>query len=248
MRAWRKLHTSLLDSETPAALSDGAFCLFMLLIAAQDDSGYYPWTPTKIRRLTAARPSWSQDVSVTYTQELVDAGIAKWEEEGVVLVTGEKYNGRLRKDVAPELYLRGQGVAATDTSREQGVALDKRRVREDKEEEKKSSSKVPLEVTSDFKEEMVSEFSSRLGGDERVRQIIEDALNHKAMDKRKDKRLYLQVWLRREAEGFNGRAGYEVTTRHTPGNQEPDQYASLRERIKRQEERDSGVRNASPQE
>ena len=62
-----------------------------------------------------------------------------------------------------------------------------------------------------FKEAMVDEFKDQLGGIARVREAIADAMNHVAIDKAKDKRLYLRGWLRRDAERIGGRNG--ATTR-----------------------------------
>jgi hypothetical protein len=67
----------------------------------------------------------------------------------------------------------------------------------------------PKPVTPEFIEALVEEFSPVLGGVAGVREVIEDAMNHTAMDKRKDKRLYLKGWLRRNAE----RNGSQPTTR-----------------------------------
>lgn len=64
-------------------------------------------------------------------------------------------------------------------------------------------------ITSEFIEKVALEWSLRLGGEEAVREIVQEAMNHKAMDKRKDKQLYILGWLRRDAErraqgGSNG--------------------------------------------
>jgi len=64
--------------------------------------------------------------------------------------------------------------------------------------EREVAKKKALPITSDFIEELVAEFSPQLGGGVRCREIVEEAMNHKAVDKRKDKRLYLRGWLRRE--------------------------------------------------
>lgn len=54
-------------------------------------------------------------------------------------------------------------------------------------------------ITPDFIEEMVEKYKDQLGGDAKVREQITEALNHTAFDKRKDKRVYLDGWLRRNA-------------------------------------------------
>jgi len=56
------------------------------------------------------------------------------------------------------------------------------------------------EITPEFIEQMVVEWGPKLGGEQATRETISAALNHKAADKYKDKRLYLKGWLRRDAE------------------------------------------------
>lgn len=57
-------------------------------------------------------------------------------------------------------------------------------------------------ITQDFIDLMVTEWSPKIGGEERTRNTIATAMNHKSMDKYKDKRLYLKNWLRRDAETY----------------------------------------------
>ena len=125
MREWRKLHSSLIESARLASLSDSAAILFCLLVAAQDDTGWYPWEPTKIRRLTLARP-WSTDQTLEYARELVNAGMASFEEGGILLRKGKDLNGHPRKDVAALIYSRDVNV--TSTPRYESVSLEKSRV------------------------------------------------------------------------------------------------------------------------
>ena len=153
MRTWRKLHSKILDSPDITPLSDGAIVLLTFLIAAQDDSGYYPWDDTSIRRLTVTRPSWSRDVYVTLQGELVACGIARLEDGGIVLVNGEKLNGLPRKDVDKELYPRNRDVYVTSTSRHIPVAqsrVEQSRAGEKKEplstEVRKSGAKAPFDL------------------------------------------------------------------------------------------------------
>lgn len=132
MRTWRKLHASILDSADIANLSDGAVVLLTLLIAAQDDSGYYPWNPTKIKRLTITR-SWDSKQTSVIAQELCSAGIARFADNGIILLNGQKLNGKPRKDVEDDLYSR----AAMSTPREHDVdaTLLQSRVEKSREEE-----------------------------------------------------------------------------------------------------------------
>lgn len=115
MRKYRKVHAKALDSSDIATLSDGALCLFFLLIIAQDDSGYYPWDAAKVRRLMVCRPDWTPPGVDSFGDELVEAGIARWEGGGILLVNGAKLNGVPRKDVEPEHYPRN-GVPEQPTA------------------------------------------------------------------------------------------------------------------------------------
>ena len=54
-------------------------------------------------------------------------------------------------------------------------------------------------IDEPFIEELIAEFADVLGGAQRVRERIEAALNHKASDKWKNKRLGVRTWLRRDA-------------------------------------------------
>lgn len=69
--------------------------------------------------------------------------------------------------------------------------------------EKKAPRKT--EITDDFIEMLVSEFGPRLGGVDRVRAIVADALAHKNRSKWDDKKQYLRGWLRRDAENFEAK-------------------------------------------
>ena len=86
-------------------MSDSAFLLFFLLVAVQDDEGFYPWTPQAVRRLTISR-TWSFEESTELANELVAAGMAWWDEgaTGIVLDRGEELNGKLRKDREALIY------------------------------------------------------------------------------------------------------------------------------------------------
>jgi len=68
-------------------------------------------------------------------------------------------------------------------------------------------------VDEEFIAEQVAEYAGRLGGAVRTRTIIDEAMNHKAQDKAKDKRLYVRGWLRREMErGTTGIAGANTSS------------------------------------
>jgi hypothetical protein len=134
MREWRKLHSGILESRRFAELTDEAAVLFFLLISAQDDTGYYPWEPTKIKRLTVAR-DWSLDRTQTFAEELVQHGMAEWVDGGLMLRKGESLNGRPRKDIAALIYSRNESVTPrndTATPRDESVSLEKSRIRVEK--------------------------------------------------------------------------------------------------------------------
>ncbi len=127
MRVWRKLHASILDSSDIASLSDAAVLLLTFLIVAQDDTGYYPWDATKIKRLTVTR-NWGTEKIQGLATELCSAGIAQFEEGGILLINGMRFNGKPRKDVDDDIYARNatiqtetQHVNTTSTPRQHDV-------------------------------------------------------------------------------------------------------------------------------
>ena len=127
MQTWRKLHVSIIDSERAPLLSDSAFLLFFLLVAAQDDEGFYPWTRQVVRRLTISR-TWSFEQATELANELVAAGMAFWDEgaTGIVLDRGEELNGSLRKGREALTY-RKRPVAQHETPQEAlGTEADRR--------------------------------------------------------------------------------------------------------------------------
>ena len=126
-RSWRKLHVKVIDSERAPRLSDSAFTLFFLLVAAQDDEGYYPWTPQAVRRLTISR-TWSLEEAKEFANELVAEGMAWWDEgaTGIVLDRGEELNGRPRLTRAALTY-RNRPVVPHETPQEAlGTEVDQR--------------------------------------------------------------------------------------------------------------------------
>ena len=71
----------------------------------------------------------------------------------------------------------------------------------------KGGNKKDMGITPEFIEQMVVEWSAKLGGEQVTRDTIELALNHKAADKYKNKRLYLKGWLRRDSERLGNSNG-----------------------------------------
>ena len=212
-REWRKVYRSITSSDRLASISDGAAWLYTLLLVSQDDEGRYPWTKAMVRTLTATRPDWSFDNTSDLLHELVDVELASIEDGLVILRRGSELNGipRYSHDREPHQYpapavLRqaaAVGAAEAPLEVQQGSHGLKREEGEESSppagaHRARTRNFPPIDDT--FIEEMVAEFSEQLGGEESVRQRIEDALNHTAMDKRKNKRLYLSGWLRRDAE------------------------------------------------
>ncbi len=121
-REWRKLFLTILDSERFATLSDGATCLLFLLIVAQDDTGYYPWEPAKIKHLVTGRP-WSLEDTNRHAEELEGVGLISRRDNGFYLRNGEELNGNPRPDRPSFLYPRstlllpeGRGQTTVDES------------------------------------------------------------------------------------------------------------------------------------
>ena len=103
MRGWRKIYSSMLESEDVAGLSAEALNLFVFLIIGQDDEGAYPWIPTKVKRLTLVR-NWTPKETEGYLHELLGAGLADMDGEYVVLRKGAVLNGRWRDNREPLVY------------------------------------------------------------------------------------------------------------------------------------------------
>ena len=135
MRVWRKVYASTLEVPELAQVSDGAIVLFTFLIIAQDDSGYYPWHATSIRRLTATRPDWTLETTQGFVCELVQTGLAAESEGGILLTSGARLNGKPRKGVDEELYQRQQAVTRLSTAVQQDVALEQSRAEQSRAEQ-----------------------------------------------------------------------------------------------------------------
>ncbi|MDZ4248653.1 MAG: hypothetical protein U0990_00995 [Candidatus Nanopelagicales bacterium] len=89
--------------------------LFFLLVAAQDDTGYFPWERMKVRTLVATC-SWTFEQATIHARTLVDGGMASWEEGGIVLRNGQALNGQNRSDRQPLFYQRSTtDIPVTDS-------------------------------------------------------------------------------------------------------------------------------------
>lgn len=165
VRAWRKLYATILDSDQVSALSDGAAFLLCLLIVAQDDTGYWPWTQAKVRHLIACRPGWTHKSATSYAEELVREGIAKWAEAGIVLLSGEALNGRYRSDNQPVIYSRtpllGLNLKDTPSILEVSPRVEERKSRGEKEKEERKSRETqppPQPLSPDFLSELAIKY------------------------------------------------------------------------------------------
>ena len=214
MRTWRKSHSSVLESERFATLSDGAGCLFFMLVIAQDDTGYYPWEVAKVKRLIVSR-SWTVDEVTGFANEIVKSGMADWLDGGISLRRGEELNGKPRRDVTPELYPRQRDVDVTSTltQRNRNVTSTLEQSRVDKSRAEQSRVLPKGNAQKEVDEEFILTMIEKWGVSEPlvVRQDIEAAMNHVASNKAKNKRLYVDQWLRRNSErGNNGinQSGY----------------------------------------
>tara|TARA_Y100000034_G_scaffold124035_1_gene171647 strand:+ start:630 stop:1454 length:825 start_codon:yes stop_codon:yes gene_type:complete len=126
MREWRKLYSSIVNSEQVAQLSDGAFVLFTLLIVAQDDKGLYPWEPTKIKSLVVGRRGWTVGRAEKHKDELLAAGLCRIDAAFLVLIKGEKKNGTPRNDRRPLFYNTGDPLSEPERHTT-GMSVDDQR-------------------------------------------------------------------------------------------------------------------------
>lgn len=209
MRDWRKLHKAILTSDRMPNCSFDALWLWALLTVAQDDKGLFPWTKAKVMTITAAYGLTFERAS-QLAEALVEEGIAEWQDGFIHLINGEVYNGRPRDSRQDFFYGEphdGLGGASVARQRHVSGASVTRPEGEERErrvegEESESAQPRATRVTPDFIEEMVLEFGPRLGGEAKAREHISEALNHKAITKRIDKRAYLRKWLQRDVDNL----------------------------------------------
>ena len=225
MREWRKVHSSIASSDRLASVSYEARWLFVLLLLAQDDTGFYPWTLIMVRRLLVTT-GWDHAKSTFHMEELVSVAVVSWKNGGVLIRRGEELNGHPRKDVTPLRYERG-----TSTSRQRDVNAHVTQSREERVEKKETPTVSPPKsrhkpITPEFIEEMVVKMAPVLGGEAAVRGHIEDAQNHVAINKRLNKRLYLKKWLERDVETYQKKERQNGTHPAKPPTQ-PDRKAAI---------------------
>lgn len=92
MLPWRKLRSSIIDSDKASRISDSAFRLYIYLIVAQDDEGNYPWTPMHRRRLTIGA-TWTDDQVDELVSQLVTEGLLHVSDGRLHVINGPKFNG-----------------------------------------------------------------------------------------------------------------------------------------------------------
>ena len=86
--------------------------------------------------------------------------------------------------------------------------------------EPKPKSKI-VEVDEAFIDRMIAEFSAKLGGEQAVRERIEEALAHKSAKNYDNRQLHLRGWLRRDAERYRPAAsGNSGGGHHIPSHAE----------------------------
>ena len=91
-RPWRALHDACLSSERLATVSNDAFALWIMLVIRQDDAGRFPWTPVRVRSLTAIR-DWNLPRASQLLDELRKSGSVSVDGIWVTLHRGAELNG-----------------------------------------------------------------------------------------------------------------------------------------------------------
>ena len=224
VREWRKVHSSIASSDRLASVSYEARWLFVLLLLAQDDTGFYPWTLIMVRRLLVTT-NWDNAEATFYMKELVEIAVVSWKNGGVLIRRGAELNGHPRKDVTPLRYERG-----TSTSRQRDVNAHVTQSREERVEKKETPTVSPPKsrhkpITPEFIEELVVKMAPVLGGEADVRRRIEKALNDKGLNRAISKRLYLTRWLERDV-GYQKKERQNGTHPAKPPTQ-PDRKAAI---------------------
>jgi hypothetical protein len=221
MRDWRKVYgRKLTESDRLAERSFEERWLWLLYTVAQDDEGKYPYTRVKLLSLTVGTGwSWADCQRLTTGMSVVD--LVSISDGFVHIANGVEFNGQLRGDRQRFVYSAPlpSAVDHRDTSGEPVVDLATRALEESREEEsRREREKSPARarehqpITEDFIEVVVLEYQDRLGGAAAVRECIAEARNHKAMDKRRDKRQYLRTWLNNEIKYHRTNGRRQVAT------------------------------------
>jgi len=98
MHPWRKLNNQWLSSSRLRNVSDGAFRLWVMLITAQDDDGYFELEDAKLAQLVAGTTTWNSERCMALLDELIDVGLASRDGNFIALYRGSEFNGMLRPE------------------------------------------------------------------------------------------------------------------------------------------------------
>jgi hypothetical protein len=204
MRDWRKIGKAILTSDRMPLCSFESLWLWTLLVPAQDDKGRYPWTNSKVAALCAAY-GWNYDKATKLAEELVKHGIADWDNKFLHLTNGEIYNGQ--PTYAKQAFIYEEAVQlheseVTSVLSEVTVSTGGARPTTSPLLSSPSGERIVKGrgVDPEFITLMVTAYEQLLGGEAGVRDRIEEAMNHTASDKAKNKKVYVRAWLRRDAE------------------------------------------------
>jgi len=216
MRDWRKLYSSIITSEKLASVSIDARWLWTLLMVAQDDEGKFPWTPAKVKGLIAGTP-WTSEQAAALRTELAESGLCNDSASALLLEGGETLNGTPSNARRAFLYEIDSRAVMTQPELSQDSAVTQHRGEERRGEKEKTGADTrvrarPQPITEDFKDEMVLTFAEQLGGSEHVRDHIGNAMNHTAIRKAINKKLYLRRWLTNEVKWQEQRNGKSRTS------------------------------------
>ena len=111
MHPWRKLNTEWLSSSRLRKVSDQAFRLWVMLLTAQDDDGYFELEDAKLAQLVAGTTTWNSERCKALLEELVEEGLVVRDGNFIVLYRGSEFNGMLRSDrPSSGFYYRSDGL------------------------------------------------------------------------------------------------------------------------------------------
>lgn len=202
-------------------------------------------------RMVALGAEWPDRSAVRFAEGLADAGLLERVGDGYHVHEWEEYGGKVA-DIQVRDRDRHAGSSTVIPQRFPGTSsLDETRREKTREDEKKepdhtqtrAKPKRVTEVDADFRAEMAERFKDQ-ANPERVNAEIDDALGHKAADKRHDMRAYVRNWLSRTQWSFGASKGKTYGDQFAEPDR-PDPFAHLVHRgdevLTRFDERRSGV-------
>jgi DnaD/phage-associated family protein len=98
MHPWRKIRIEWLSSSRLRKVSDSAFRMWLMLITAQDDDGYFELEDAKLAQLVAGTSTWNSERCKALIEELVEVGLIIRDGNFIVLYRGSEFNGMLRPE------------------------------------------------------------------------------------------------------------------------------------------------------